>query len=92
MSKSSQPTKPTFATIEPTDLAAVTGGRRASTSRSTATDDKLMDTLNSIESAIKDVGKQPKPDTMGQIMPLLALRMMQQPAAPQVIHVCKKRC
>ena len=90
----SKPTANSFATIEPTELAAVAGGRRASSSRSTASDDQLLDTISSIETSIKDLGKAQAPtnNAMSQIMPLVALSMMQQqPAAPQVIHICKKK-
>lgn len=89
----SKPETTTFATIETSDLAAVTGGRRAASSRSTsAADDQLMDTLSSIENSIRDLGRnQPKSNAMDQIMPLVALSMMNQPAAPQQVIICKKK-
>ncbi len=88
--------KPAFTTITPAALAAVAGGRRASSSRA-ADDDRLMDRLDSIESAVKDVGKSANPSggAMSQLMPLVALSMMNQPAqpqAPQVIYVRRRRC
>ena len=56
-----------------------------------------MDRLDSIESAVKDVGKNANPSggAMSQLMPLVALSMMNQPAAPQppqVIYVRRRRC
>ena len=56
-----------------------------------------MDRLDSIESAVKDVGKSANPSggAMSQLMPLVALSMMNQPAqpqAPQVIYVRRRRC
>jgi hypothetical protein len=51
-----------------------------------------MDTLSSIENSIRDLGRnQPKSNAMDQIMPLLALSMMNQPAAPQQVVICKKK-
>ncbi len=87
---------PTFPTIAPTALAAVAGGRRSASSRADL-DDRLMDRLDSIESAVKDVGKSANPSggAMSQLMPLVALSMMNQPAqpqAPQVIYVRRRRC
>lgn len=96
----SKKSTPAFATIKPTALEAVSGGRRSSTS-SRGTDDRIMDSLNSLENAIRDVGRnnQNQPDPMSQMMPLLAMTMMNQPAAappppaqPQVIYVGRRRC
>ena len=54
-------------------LAAVAGGRRSASSRADL-DDRLMDRLDSIESAVKDVGKSANPSggAMSQLMPLVA--------------------
>ncbi|MBP9170109.1 MAG: hypothetical protein KBG48_22070 [Kofleriaceae bacterium] len=89
----SKPAPARFAAIDPAALAAVAGGRRAAGGRSTsAADDQLMDTLSSIENSIRDLGRnQPKSNAMDQIMPLLALSMMNQPAAPQQVVICKKK-
>ncbi|MEZ4402516.1 MAG: hypothetical protein R3B06_21005 [Kofleriaceae bacterium] len=83
-------TKDTFATIDPAALATVAGGRRAAASTSSRADfeDRMMDMLNGIESAIKDLGRNQNNnnDAMSQLMPILALSMLNQPAAaPQVI-------
>lgn len=87
---------PTFPTIVPAALATIAGGRRASASRADL-DDRLMDRLDSIESAVKDVGKNATASggAMSQLMPLVALSMMNQPAQPQppqVIYVRRRRC
>ena len=86
------PTKPTptFATIDPADLATVSGGRRAASSGSSRADfdQRMMDTLNSIENSIRDLGRNQNQgsDAMSQLMPLLAMSLLNQPAAaPQVI-------
>lgn len=80
---------PEFATIDPAELSAVSGGRRAASSGRTDTNERLMDTLNAIENSIRDLGRNQNQgsDAMSQLMPLLALSMLNQPAAaaPQVI-------
>ncbi|MEZ4399386.1 MAG: hypothetical protein R3B06_05175 [Kofleriaceae bacterium] len=95
----SNPRTPAFTPIAATELAAVTGGRRAaSSSTSSATNDRMMDMLTTIEGAIKDLGNTPKqPDAMSQMMPILALSMMNQPAAPPPPVICcsggkRRRC
>lgn len=82
--------KDAFATIDPADLATVAGGRRSSTSSSRDTQDRMMDMLSDIESAIKDLGRNQNngSDALSQLMPILALSMLNQPQqapAPQVI-------
>lgn len=90
----SKPTKDAFATIDPAALQAVAGGRRAASGRSSSADfeDKMMDTLNNIENAIRDLGRnQPKGnDALSQLMPLLAMSMLNQPSQPNVIY--RKKC
>lgn len=85
----SKPAPARFAAIDPAALAAVAGGRRAAGGRSTsAADDQLMDTLSSIENSIRDLGRNQNQgsDAMSQLMPLLAMSLLNQPAAaPQVI-------
>lgn len=90
----------TFTTLDSTALTTVTGGRRSSSS-SSATDDRMMDMLDNIQSAIKDVGSKNSNanNPMSQMMPILALSMMNQqqppppPQAPQVIVVRRgRRC
>lgn len=86
---------PTFATIAPAALAPVAGGRRSASSADL--DDRLMDRLDSIERTVKDVGKNANASggAMSQLMPLVALSMMNQPAQPQppqVICVRRRRC
>lgn len=91
-----KPAPAAFTTLDSTTLAAVHGGRRASSSRSS--DDQLLDKLDSIESALKDVGKNTNTggNAMSQVLPLVALSMMnQQPAQPQqppVVIVRRGRC
>lgn len=92
---------PRFPAIDHDALDAVSGGRRAA-STSRAGDDRIMDTLNSLENSIRDLGRnqQPQTDAASAMMPLLAMSMMnQQPAAPvapvppQVICVRgRRRC
>lgn len=91
-----QPT--TFTTVPATALAAVSGGRRAATS--SRSDDRIMDQLNSLESSVRDLGRQPQQsDAMSAMMPILAMSMMNQqpaapppPAQPQVIVCRRRRC
>ncbi|MEZ4404359.1 MAG: hypothetical protein R3B06_30340 [Kofleriaceae bacterium] len=69
-----------FATIDPAALETVTGGRRAaaSTSRS-ASDDRLMDALNDIKSALSDLGKQQQQQPsngLDQLLPILMMQML----------------
>ncbi|MEZ4399384.1 MAG: hypothetical protein R3B06_05165 [Kofleriaceae bacterium] len=68
---------PTFTPVDPTALAAVTGGARSQA----ATEERLMDKLQSITTTIKDVAAQQQanqtPSPMSQLAPLLAMRMMQ---------------
>ena len=84
--------KATFATIDPSELASVAGGRRAATSSFSDTRDRMMDMLSDIESAIKDLGRNQNSgsDAMSQLMPILALSLLNQPAPapqqPQVIY------
>ena len=93
----SKPAKHAFTAIDSAALATVSGGRRSSSGSRAAQDDRMMDMLSSIESAIKDLGRDaPKGnDAMSQLMPILALSMMnQQPAAaapPQVICCGRRR-
>lgn len=73
--------KPTFTTIDTADLAAVTGGRSTRSSRSSSTtDERLMDKLESIQTAIKDVASQQQnnkgSDAMSQMMPIIAMSML----------------
>ena len=88
--------KDAFATIDTAALETITGGRRAASGRSTSDfETKMMDTLNSIESALKDLGRNQNQgsDALSQLMPLLAMSMMNQPAAAQPQVICgKKRC
>ncbi len=68
----------TFAPIDPSTLEAVSGGA----SSRAATDERMLDKLTSITSAIKDVATQQATktnDPMGQLMPILAMRMMKRP-------------
>lgn len=94
--------QPAFTALAPTTLDAVVGGRRSSTS-SSSNDDRILDSLNSLENAIRDIGRNQnnQPDPMSQMMPFLMMSMMnQQPAAPaptpapapQVIVVGRRRC
>ncbi|MBK9035540.1 MAG: hypothetical protein IPL61_30500 [Myxococcales bacterium] len=86
-------TKAPFATIDSAALSTVTGGRRSASSSRSDLDDRMMDMLNGIESAIKDLGRDQNKgsDAMSQLMPILALSMMnqQQPVAAPV--VCQGR-
>lgn len=86
--------KDAFATIDPADLATVAGGRRSSTSSSRDTQDRMMDMLRAIESAIKDLGRNQNngSDALSQLMPILALSMLNQPQqAPLPPVVCQGR-
>jgi hypothetical protein len=68
----------TFAPIDPSTLEAVSGGA----SSRAATDERMLDKLTSITAAIKDVATQQATktnDPMGQLMPILAMRMMKRP-------------
>ena len=88
MSKSA----PDFPAVASTDLTAISGGRRSSSSSSS--DDRMLDTLNTIESSIKDLGRNANSNAsspMSQLMPILALSMMNQPAAAQPQVVCQGR-
>ena len=87
---------PTFPTIAPAALAALARGPRTPSSRPHQPD-RFMDSHDSIESPRKAVGKSANPSggAMSQLMPLVALSMMNQPAqpqAPQVIYVRRRRC
>lgn len=86
--------KDSFATIDPAALTTVAGGRRSATS-SSSSDDRIMDALNSLENSIRDLGRNQnnQADPMAQLMPLLMLSMMQQPAAaaPAAPVVCQSR-
>ncbi|MBK9030339.1 MAG: hypothetical protein IPL61_03205 [Myxococcales bacterium] len=66
---------PSFPAIEPSSLAAVTGG-----SSRAVTDERIMDKLTSITTTIRDVAAQQDAakgnDPMSQMMPLVALKMM----------------
>ncbi|MBK9035539.1 MAG: hypothetical protein IPL61_30495 [Myxococcales bacterium] len=72
----SSPIATAFTSIDPASLVAVTGGA----SSKAATDERLMDKLTSITSAIADVAtRQQQPqggDAMGQLMPIVAMKMM----------------
>lgn len=73
------PTPPPFAAIDPAALTAVTGG---ASSRAT-TDERIMDKLVSITTAIKDAATQqaaPKNDAMSQLMPMMLMGMMKRKA------------
>lgn len=76
-----------FADIDPTLLDTVIGGRRAASSSSRG--DRIMDALNSLENSIRDLGRnqQAQPDAMSQMLPILMMSMLNQPApaaaAPQ---------
>ena len=75
--------KDAFATIDPSALDTVVGGRRSAAS-SSRNDDRIMDALNSLENAIRDLGRNQnnQPDPMSQMLPLLMMSMLnQQPAA-----------
>ena len=81
-----------FPAVASTDLTAVSGGRRSSSSSSS--DDRLLDMLDTIESSIKDVGRNANSNAsspMSQLMFILALSMMNQPAAAQPTVVCQGR-
>jgi hypothetical protein len=69
-----------FAAIATTDLAAVTGGRSTRSGRSTDTNERLLDKLESIQTAIKDVASQQTQnkgnDAMSQMMPIIAMSML----------------
>lgn len=86
--------KDAFATIDPAALESVVGGRRAASS-SGATQERIMDQLNSLENAIRDLGRNQNtgPDPMSQLLPLLMLSMMNRPqpaaAAPAPAVVCQ---
>lgn len=69
---------PAFAPIDPSTLDAVSGGA----SSRAATQERLLDKLTSITTAIKDVAAQQATqnnDPMSQLMPILAMRMMKRP-------------
>ncbi|MEZ4399385.1 MAG: hypothetical protein R3B06_05170 [Kofleriaceae bacterium] len=74
--------KPTFTPIASTDLDAVTGGAASRTSSSAKFEDRLMDKMTSITTAIKDVAVQQQNkqgnDPMASIMPIIAMKMMRQ--------------
>lgn len=75
-----------FAAIDPTALAAVTGGRRASSSTSRSSmDDRLLDKLEDLQSALRDLGKsqanQPS-NGLDQLLPLLAMSMLNRGNGP----------
>lgn len=75
--------KDAFATIDPTALETVVGGRRAATSSRSDMNDQIIDKLNSLENAIRDLGRnQNAPDPMSQMLPFLLMSMLNQPAAP----------
>lgn len=69
-------------TIDPDALDAVVGGRRSASS--STRDDRIMDALGSLESSIRDLGRNQNtaPDPMSQMLPFLMLSMMNQPPAP----------
>lgn len=86
--------KDAFATIDPADLTAVAGGRRSSTSSGRDVSDRMMDMLSDIESAIKDLGRNQSSgnDALSQLMPILALSMLNQPQqAPLPPVICQGR-
>jgi phage-related minor tail protein len=85
--------KDPFVAIDSTSLATVAGGRRAASSSRSDLEDRMMDMLNGIESAIKDLGRNQNNgnDAMSQLLPILALSMMNQPAAAQPQVVCQGR-
>ncbi|MBK9030340.1 MAG: hypothetical protein IPL61_03210 [Myxococcales bacterium] len=85
--------KDPFTLIAPAALTPVAGGRRSAGSSRAAQDDRMMDTLTSIERAIKDLGRNANtgPDPMSQLMPILALSMMNQPPPPQIITCGRRR-
>ena len=70
----------TFASIEATNLDAVTGGASSRSSSRATFDERLTDKLQSIQTAIKDVAAQQTAnkgnDPMSQMMPILAMGMM----------------
>lgn len=82
--------KDAFVAIDSTALTAVSGGRRAASSSRSDLEDRMMDMLNGIESAIKDLGRNQNNgnDAMSQLLPILALSMLNQPAAAQPTVVC----
>lgn len=68
-----------FATLSTADLDAVTGG---ASSRAT-TDERLLDKMQRITVAIQDAATQQSAakanDPMGQLMPIVAMKMMRKP-------------
>lgn len=90
----SKPTHDPFASIDPAALDAVSGGRRASTARSADLDDRLMDTLNNIENAIRDLGRNQNKgsDALSQLMPILAMSLLNQPQQQPPTVICRKKC
>jgi hypothetical protein len=70
---------PAFTSIDTANLDAVTGGASSRSSSRATTDERLMDKLQSIQTAIKDVASQQTNkggDAMSQMMPILAMSMM----------------
>lgn len=64
-----------FNTIDLAALEVVTGGRRSATSgRSTDRDDRILDAIEGLRSAITDLGKaqsQPRSNGIEMLLPLL---------------------
>lgn len=75
-----------FAAIDPTALTAVTGGRRASSSTSRSSmDDRLLDKLEDLQSALRDLGQaraQTSSNGLDQLLPLLAMSMLNRGNGP----------
>lgn len=74
-----------FATIDPAALDAVTGGRRTGSSSSRSSiDDRLMDKLDDIQNALRDLGKQQQGSSSGldQLLPLLAMSLLNRGNGP----------
>lgn len=75
-----------FATIDPTALEAVTGGRRSGSSSSRSSlDDRLLDKLDDIQNALRDLGTQQQQKSssgLDQLLPLLAMSLMNRGSGP----------
>lgn len=68
-----------FATIDPTALDAVSGGRRSSTSRSSDDDQRLLDALTDIKNSLADLGRQQQQRSssgLDQLLPILMMKML----------------
>ena len=75
-----------FAAIDPAALATVTGGRRASSSTSRSSmDERLLDKLEDVQSALRDLGKSQASSSsngLDQLLPLLAMSMLNRGNGP----------